>query len=161
MKRQFRQEEHNRQDKAKRADYQDEMRLKGPTYARCPDLARLTSNHEPPLALESIRRAKEYEVARIRRCLFVLGGHQFKLGWPEHRFAKVNGLVVGDPTAKQVYQRIKAAARADMKTITVAIMEAGVHRVQTFTKRFGRFALSNLRVARTVEGLQCDEFKQT
>ena len=36
-----------------------------------------------------------------------------------------------------------------------------VHRVHTFTKRLGRFALSNLLVAWTAESIKCDEIKQT
>jgi hypothetical protein len=149
MKKQFSHEHHNRQDKAQKPEYADELREKPPTYPYSPDFDKLAAKHE----------ARENEVQRMRGKCFILDGHKYKLGWKRDHFAKINGLPAGDSATNQAFNKIICAVQSDMKVIRAAIMNGRVFQHHIFIKGVGRMPLSAFGVEWEVAGLRCDEIK--
>lgn len=147
MKRQFLHEDHNRQDKAKNPDYQEEMRLKEPTYTKTPDVEKLRER----------RVARESEIQRVKKYRFIVDGVQYKFGWSLEHFAKVNVQAVNEPRTREMFDKIRTMAEADMKDIAAAIMKGSVRQIAVRLKGIGRANLGILGVEWSVERIRCDE----
>ena len=150
MKRQFLHEDHNRQDKAKKPDYQEEMRLKKPTYAPTLDVRRLNAKIA----------ARQHEIQRVRTCRFFSGGSQFKFGWSLEHFAKMNALAVGESATKEAFEKVRATAELDMNDIQGAIMKGTVRPISLHVKGLGRTSLGVFGVDWSIERIRCDEIRR-
>jgi hypothetical protein len=155
----FQHEQHNRQDKARKPDYREELREKPPTYNHWPDPERLQARNE------ARKDAMRWEaMRRVRRRRFFLGGHQFRIGWPLDHFAKTYGLAVGEPRTKLAYDKIRSAAESDMERISEAILKGSVRRLQMYVRDWcvngaGRVSLAGYTVEWSVQNITCDEIR--
>ena len=100
MKTQLLHEHHNRQDKAQKPDYREEMIERG---------------HQEPTPTVSQRllglaSAREDLLHTIRKHRFVLDGVSFKFGWSLDVFARKNNLSEADEKTKTLMESLRQAA---------------------------------------------------
>lgn len=145
MKWQFQAEDHNRQDKAKKADYRGEMVERGRS-----DAPTISESLYPKI------EAKKEEVKRFRRAKFFLGGKKFRFGWPLEHFSKINGLSIADPKTVDVFNSIKESAQHDMKLLEVAIMKGSATRKKVFGFAVWRVEFD---VCAVNKSLKCDQIE--
>ena len=144
MKTQFLHDHNNRQDKARKPDYREEMIERGRSQPSN-DTERLNAKIE----------VKKDRIRQIRKHRFIYGSRAIKLGWSLEHFAKVNTLPPEDPNTQKAYEEIKAMAERDMEKISTAIMKKGTIR---YRRLFG--VVSIPYVDWECSGLELDELKK-
>jgi hypothetical protein len=115
VKTQFLHEHHNRQDKARKPEYRQDMLEKGRP-------ASVASGSSRALARA---KAPEELIANIRKCRFVFRGHNFKFGWSLDVFARKNCLPL-DQKAGAAMQAAQEAAQRDVDAFSARIKDATI-----------------------------------
>lgn len=124
MDRKFEHEHHNRQDKAKKPDYQQELRESGPSPAGGFNMAS---------ALDRADARKRYMEA-LRKHRFVLNGVSFKFGWSIDVFARKNNLPENEHQTAALLEKIRQAAERDVAAFASLVKSAPIRKCSLFYK---------------------------
>jgi hypothetical protein len=143
MKIQFLREHHNRNEKAWKSDYLEEMRH---GHQRQP-------NRSDEQEREDLRLKREF-IEEIRsEGMFSRPQGTFKFGWSVSEFAEFNKLALTEPSTLNAFESLQAAASRDMAKITRA-----VHAGHVWWKPISKYHAPRLSWSEP-QDLECDKIE--